>query len=503
MRRATTFAIGTAAAVALAAAVISSSRAVGQRGTKNSIFAVNGPSPPPCEFCSRRTTETENFDDVSPPALPPGWIATNAQGPPPLWVTSNSGVPMPPADTPPNATFIDDPGVVSDKRLDSTNVGVFEGYITQLTFRHNFNLEASGEDPKLGFDGGVLEVSADGGNTFQDVLDAGGRFVAGGYNRTISTDRGSPIAGRQAWSGNSEGFITSVVEFAPDHTFVLRGGVNPDVRFRWRMASDNKGSSEGWRVDSATVFGCQLQLPDCTPTPTPTTCPQLTVVSGAGTIVPGITDTGNHTDDGDTFITLPFPVQFYDQAFIGVNVSSNGRMDFVCVNEPLGKQTQCLPASPNQCPYDYTLFPLWQNLRTDFGPSGCASFPDGNCGIFTSVSGIAPNRIFNIEWRTVLFADNSATQNFEVRLYENDPRGFDVIYGAINSAGANQNFVAGIQGPNGCFTQDFCANPAPVQNVLHNYVGQAGGTPSPTPTATPSPRPTLTPRPRPSPRPRP
>ena len=37
------------------------------------------------------------------------WIATNAQGPPPLWVTSNSGVPMPPADSPPNAVFIDDP----------------------------------------------------------------------------------------------------------------------------------------------------------------------------------------------------------------------------------------------------------------------------------------------------------------------------------------------------------------------------------------------------------
>jgi hypothetical protein len=37
------------------------------------------------------------------------------------------------------------------------------------------------------------------------------RFMTGEYNRTISTDRGSPIAGRQAWSGNSEGFITTVV----------------------------------------------------------------------------------------------------------------------------------------------------------------------------------------------------------------------------------------------------------------------------------------------------
>jgi hypothetical protein len=231
-------------------------------------------------------------------------------------------------------------------------------------------------------------------------------------------------------------------------------------------------------------------------------CPQFTVISSTGTIEPGITDTGNHTDDGDTFITLPFPVQFYDQIFNGVNVSSNGRIDFACVNEPLGNQTQCLPASPNQCPYDYTMFLLWQNLRTDFGLSGCASFPSGTCGIFTSVLGSPPNRIFNIEWRTVLFANNASTQNFEVRFYESDPVGFDVIYGAINSTGADQNFVAGIQGPNGCFTEDFCANPAPVQNVVHNYVGQTG-TPTPTPTATPSPRSKPTPRPRPSPRPRP
>src|SRR5262249_36620315 len=111
---------------------------------------------------------------------------------------------------PPNAAFIDDPAVVSDKSLDSPELVHFVESV-YLTFRHNFNLEASDADPNLGFDGGVLEVSFDGGNTFQDVLDAGGFFVKGGYNRVISIDRGSPIAGRQAWSGNSQGFITTVV----------------------------------------------------------------------------------------------------------------------------------------------------------------------------------------------------------------------------------------------------------------------------------------------------
>ena len=149
---------------------------------------------------------------VTPPGLPPGWLATNAQGPPPLWVTSNSGVPLPPADTPPNAAFVDDSAELSDKRLDLLGLTILETGLIRLTFRHNFNLEASEQNQSVGYDGGVLELSSDGGNTFQDVLAAGGSFVVGGYNRTIATDRGSPIAGRQAWSGNSGGFITTVVD---------------------------------------------------------------------------------------------------------------------------------------------------------------------------------------------------------------------------------------------------------------------------------------------------
>jgi plastocyanin len=229
------------------------------------------PSCPPPTRCYEVVVVSENFDNVTPPALPPDWLATNAQGPPPLWVTSNSGLPVPPADTLPNAAFIDDPDTVSDKRLDSLQF--FFGVLKpQITFRHNFNLEASDADPNLGFDGGELEISTDGGNTFQDILDAGGSFDAGGYNRTISTDRGSPIAGRQAWSGNSKGFITTVVNLP------FFGNL---IRLRWRMASDTSGSSEGWRVDTLYGAGC-APLPCATPTPTttppitPTPTPSLT-----------------------------------------------------------------------------------------------------------------------------------------------------------------------------------------------------------------------------------
>lgn len=219
-----------------------------------------------CPPCWGPRVVSENFDNAIPPALPPDWLATNALGPLPRWITSNTGGPSPPADTPPNAAFIDDPAVISDKRLDSFLFSFFEGCCAQLTFRHNFNLEAS-PDPNVGFDGGVLEMSTDGGNTFQDILAVGGSFVSGGYNRTISTDRGSPIAGRQAWSGNSGGFITTVVNLPTIQT---------PGRLRWRMASDNSGSGEGWRVDTIRVTSCGgggTPCPESRPTPAPRPLP--------------------------------------------------------------------------------------------------------------------------------------------------------------------------------------------------------------------------------------
>jgi hypothetical protein len=273
MRRATTFAIGAAAVVALAVAVNSSSRAIGQRADRLvspeddssgrvDIFGAAAPPVPtpscPPYGCWLVQVISQDFDSVTPPILPPGWLATNAQGPPPLWLTSNSGVPIPPADTLPNAAFIDDPAVVSDKRLRCTFEieMIAESYVT---FRHNFNLEASDVDPNIGFDGGVLEISTDGGNTFQDVSDVGGSFFAGGYNRTISTERGSPIAGRMAWSGNSQGFITTGVYLPPSGTVGT---------LRWRMASDTSGAEEGWRVDTVNIASCEV-WPCPTPSPTP------------------------------------------------------------------------------------------------------------------------------------------------------------------------------------------------------------------------------------------
>jgi hypothetical protein len=201
------------------------------------------------------TVLAENFDNVTPPALPVGWTAMNAIDPDGiLWQSSNTGLPSPPADSLPNAAWVNDPNVVSDKYLDSAIFFIFEAFSPQLTFRHNFNLQP-------GFDGGVLEISSFyiNNGAFTDITDpaVGGSFVTGGYNSTIASGTGSPIAGRQAWSGNSGGFITTTVNLP---LLVVDG------RLRWRMASDNSGSGEGWRVDNILVTERHFTG---TPTPIP------------------------------------------------------------------------------------------------------------------------------------------------------------------------------------------------------------------------------------------
>jgi hypothetical protein len=237
------------------------------------ILAAAGSTPPPCNG-QLITLFQEHFDKVMHPALPPGWTAMNGINPDGiLWQTSNSGVPSPPYDTLPQAAWINDPDTVSDKYLDAPGISATESFFVRLTFRQNFNLEASGEDPNLGYDGGVLELSVDGGQTFQDIT-VSGSFESGGYNRTISSDRGSPIAGRRAWSGNSDGFITTTVNLP---------GELLNAVLRWRMASDNSTSSEGWRVDTADVVWCHFNG-----TPTPTATPTATA---AVTVTPTVTPT--------------------------------------------------------------------------------------------------------------------------------------------------------------------------------------------------------------------
>jgi hypothetical protein len=237
--------------------------------------------------------------------------------------------------------------------------------------------------------------------------------------------------------------------------------------------------------------------PAGTPSPTPTCLCQYETTTGTGTIVAGTTDTGNHCDDCTTTISAPFPVSLYGTSSTSIVVSSNGNLQFGG-NSPENRTFCPLPI----CLLDGAILAYYGDLRTD-QVADCVTFASG-CGVFTSVTGTAPNRQFNIEWRAAYFGQ-SGTANFEVRFYENAPSLFDIFYGATADNGSGE--MSGVQSSSSgvCATTFSCLQETLTSGLKVTYTSPCGGTPTPTPTptATATPRPSPTPRPRPTPAPRP
>ena len=200
------------------------------------------PTPTPAPPC------TENFDGVTAPALPAGWVATNPDpGDGVLWVTTTS---MP--DTAPNTAFIPDQDMVSDKVLDSRPITV-NSASAQLSFRNNFDTEFS---DGIYWDGGVLEVSSPNisGGAFLDITDPliGGSLTSGGYTGEISGDASNPLAGRMAWSGSSGGYINTVANLGPN----VNGQI---IKLRFRFGTDEAVVAPGWWVDTISITGASCQ----------------------------------------------------------------------------------------------------------------------------------------------------------------------------------------------------------------------------------------------------
>ncbi len=127
----------------------------------------------------------------------------------------------------------------------------------------------------------------------------------------------------------------------------------------------------------------------------------------------------------------------YDQTFNTAYASSNGQLDFVTADS--NYVNTCLPDAAAS----YALFPHWSDLLTE----------NAGYGIFTSVTGSAPYRIFNIEWR-VQYYSGAGSANFEVRLYEGQLR-FDIVYGQVDQGGSHA--TVGVQKDTGPrFTQFEC-----------------------------------------------
>ena len=149
----------------------------------------------------------------------------------------------------PSSYFASGPATITTAALQSPAIAVPEGASDlQLRFWHNYNLQNAR-------DGGQLQISFDNGSTWLGVgTDSGTSFAESGYNAALNT-QGNPnalsdFAGQAAWTGNSGGFLETVLNVTDNAKFAGKS-----VRFRWVLATDSTTPSTGWYVDTISLTG--------------------------------------------------------------------------------------------------------------------------------------------------------------------------------------------------------------------------------------------------------
>jgi Zn-dependent metalloprotease len=156
----------------------------------------------------------------------------------------------------------DDPGVLpfaTDSRITMRTGFTVPTGTSYLRITHAFGFETStvGIGQPKNFDGGVVEYSVDGGSTWKDAgpLMAGAGNNGYGFNTALARggtrivrDRGNPLAGRSAFTWQSQGYVTTRA--------TLSSLAGKKVKFRFRIGADKSGGDYGWFIDRVSAYSC-------------------------------------------------------------------------------------------------------------------------------------------------------------------------------------------------------------------------------------------------------
>ncbi len=178
--------------------------------------------------------------------------------------------------------FGDDINIRSDSFIaTSASIALPAGSQVYLRFNHAYGFEYAAAN---NYDGGMLEYSLDGGASW---LPTTGLASVNGYGGALYATSGNPLAGRQAFVGQSNGYISSRFDLSP-----LAG---QSVRLRFRIGTDTNVGDFGWFIDDVNVYRCAAPG-DPTLTPTHTATPASTATATATpTVTSTVTSTGTVT----------------------------------------------------------------------------------------------------------------------------------------------------------------------------------------------------------------
>jgi len=196
-------------------------------------FYCSAPEAPVCAM--GQTPVNSFFDDFESGSS--NWLLTVMQGPDP-W-SSETGLVnfLPYATSGTGHLWGVNNSSISDSYVRTTSaITVPSGAF--LHFKHSYDFE-------LYYDGGVVEYSTNGGSTWSD---AGPLFTTNGYSHTLNSSGTNPLKGRNAFSGLSNGYISSRLNLAS-----LAGA---NVFFRFRIGTDSSYGSDGWFIDDVRLYAC-------------------------------------------------------------------------------------------------------------------------------------------------------------------------------------------------------------------------------------------------------
>ncbi len=157
--------------------------------------------------------------------------------------------------------------------------------------------------------------------------------------------------------------------------------------------------------------------------------------SDGAAAAPGVTlVAGSQVDDATVPVTLPagFAFSVYGSPLTQLSADTNGILGFNAASGSSNAGNGPLPAGIYSTP---SLVAHWDDLDGSLGATTGG-------GIYTAVSGIAPNRIFDIEWRMTRYRANAVATdpsiNFTVRLYETTNL-IEVVYTTVSGDAGGSN----------------------------------------------------------------
>ncbi|MEO6254604.1 MAG: M36 family metallopeptidase, partial [Ferruginibacter sp.] len=173
-------------------------------------------------------------EPVATATIPAAWTTAGSIGTP--WTVSTTI-----SNSAPNSFYVQNLAIAGDQRLATTaSYALPLNSYPELSFWHRWNTED-------GWDGGVVEISTNGGASWNDVGAA--NFTLNGYNGGLGAAPTNALSGRAAFTGLQGTFINTKINLASYN--------GSSVMIRFRFGSDDNTTApappEGWWVDDITL----------------------------------------------------------------------------------------------------------------------------------------------------------------------------------------------------------------------------------------------------------